>query len=331
MAFKLKMKKQKLPIQTFRNKLKLALPFRHVFRRVDIAFLILLCLTNTSLLAQKGNSRVRDSLMLEKAYLNNDTPLLRKMLNKWSKKSISNKKITCNKANETAVKIYHRFIDNFMNGMLTGILYNRGNQYCRFIKSPYLFIQPKFKYIYVRKISDSLRYDVIKIAKLAVTPYPELYRNFDPHYILSEIDKIADTIKNLPVQINNEFYNQFKNKYYILPISASEDYRKCLVNFWGYMDIRRGVTAIRYNDPAPEEKKRRLDFLNKALCTDKPEAKLIYFDEELKINKIYIIDNMQYAVVTYSIMGGCNYVALYNLDKLGDKAYTPVSYCMSIE
>lgn len=52
-----------------------------------------------------------------------------------------------------------------------------------------------------------------------------------------------------------------------------------------------------YNDPPAEEKQRRLDFLNKGLRSHKPEAKLIYFGDELKIDKIYILDNVKYAVV----------------------------------
>lgn len=310
--------------------MKQTLKYRHVFKKLNTVFLILFFLSNNALFAQNRNSRVRDSLLLEKAYLRNDTVAVKKILNKWALKSISNKKITYNKANETAIEIYYRFMDDFMNGRLTGILHNRDNSYCRFVKSPYLFIPLRFKYIHVRKISDSLHHCILKIAELAYNPYSDLYRNFDPHYILSQVEKTADTIKSLPVQIDEDFYKRFKNKYDILPISATEDYRKCLINFWGYLDIKRGFTALRYNDPLPEEKKRRLDFLNKGLCSDKPEAKIIYFGNELRINKIYILDNMQYSVVAYNIMG-CNYVALYNLDKLNDKAYIPVSLCINVE
>ena len=298
---------------------------------MNIVFIIFLFLGSTISFAQKRNSRVRDSLMLEKAYRSNDTRIVTKMLNKWASKSISNKKIRLSKENETAIKIYHRFYDDFMNGRLTGILHNRDNFYCRFIKSPYLFIQPQFKYIYVRKIPDSLRRDVLKMATVAVSLSPEFYQNFDPPFVLSRIDKIADTIQNIPVQIDKDLYNRFKNKYGILPISAKENYRKCLVNFWGYIDIRKGVTAIRYSDPSPEEKKRRLNFLNTGMRSDKPAGKLIYFGNELQIGKIYLLDNMQYAIVTYAIMMGCYYVAMYNLDKLDDKAYIPVSCFLAVE
>lgn len=311
-------------------KFKLTLCCRNGSGRIYMSF-CLLFLSSTLLFAQKTSSRVRDSLLMEKAYRNSDTQYVTKMLNKWSLKSISNKKVPFNKDKEVALEVYHRFFDDFMQGKLVGLLHNRDNPYCRFIKSPYLFLQPQFKYIYVGKIPDSLQRDILKIAKLAVSPYPNLYQDFDAHYTLSEIEKIADTIQNIPVQIDQYFYKKFRNKYDILPISAKEDYRKCLVNFWGYIDIRKGVTALRDNGPSAEQRTHRLDFLNKVLCSDKPAAKIIYFGSELEIGRIFILDNMQYAAVTYSIMLGCSYVALYKLDKLDDKAYIPISYCMSVE
>lgn len=268
--------------------------------------------------------------MLEKAYLRNDTVAVTKMLNNWARKSASDKKVTYNITDEPAIEIYDRFMDDFMNGRLTGILHNDDNWFCRFVKSPYLFLRPQFKYIYVRTISDSLRHGVLKIADLATNPNSDLYRNFDPDGILFDVRKIAGSIKNVSIQIDVHFYERFKNKYGILPISATNDYRKCLVNFWGYMDITRRFTALRYPDPPPEEKQRRLDFLNKALCSDKPAEKIIGFGGELGVYEIYILDNIKYAVVSYYIKT-CSYIAIYNLNKLDDKAYIPGSFADKVE
>lgn len=112
-------------------------------------------------------------------------------------------------------------------------------------------------------------------------------------------------------------------------IIATEDNRKCLINFWGYFGIRRRLTALKYYDPSPDEKKRRLNFLNKVLCANHTRGKLIYFGQELRIGQIFILDNMHYAVVSNQIMG-CSYIALYSLDELDDRSYIPVSYCLSV-
>lgn len=299
------------------------------FKTIKVIFFISFLVLSVILCAQNRHDRVKDSLALERAYFHNDTQFVKKLLNKWSKKSICNKKITYTEPINAAINIYNRFVNDFMNGQLVGMLHNRDNWFCRFVKSPYLFIKPNFQYIYVRTIPDSLRRDVLKIAKLAASSYPELFQNFDPAFTLSKIRKIADTIERIPFQIDTKFYKQLRDKYDILPILATEGHRKCLVNFWGYFDITNRYTGLFYNDPPAEEKKRRLDFLNSGLCSDEPAGKIKEFGGEMEIGSIYILDNIQYAVVSYSLME-CYYVALYDLKRLADKSYIPISYWLSV-
>jgi hypothetical protein len=293
--------------------------------------------------------QVQDSLLLEKAFKNKDKNIMDEVLNRWSQTDLANADTVVGDTTRLVNDIFESFVGKFLQKKMAGYYSFKdhnanGGQpsittgLCRFTlqSAPFLFLQDTLQYANSPlDITDSDFMNYVKWLTDDNEQMPATVTNKDKLFAISMV--LAKTnYKSIAYFPQKRFWNQLGAAYGYRPILYADGTmrQRVLVQFLGYIAKGAGFlfsyTAVNKQSIAYKERESRAIFLNSVLKFGQQLIGLVAGNYSLKLNRMILFKNKTRALIGYRV-GACFYTALFDLSRLNDPNYTPLSVFNGIE
>jgi|GEM_PF-4339347 len=289
---------------------------------------------------QAQHLQVQDSLLLENAFKNKDSRPVETLLDSWSQADMAAIEIPATDTLGLINRIFEIFIDKFLQKKLAGYYSSYdpnpdGGRYplsmCRFSieSAPFLLLQDTLQYTNVQSdITDEDFMNYIKWRTDDNGQMPATVTNEDELY---EIDKsfTKSGYRKVACFPGKKFWKHVENSYGHKPLlyHSGTMRQKTLLQFIGYMAYR----AIDEQSIPYKEREARAAFLNSILkFGDDLKVYVEGYRHPLKVAQMVFVKDKARALLKYQV-GFCTYFAFFDLNRLNDPDYKPLSVYVSIE